>query len=383
MKASHPLPYSGHHAKCALWRCETSPAVTHRGVAFPLMAWTEPGYGRKAVDRAGKAFVDPAISLAGRAEARIIINNWRSSHSFPLNTLQMSLRKKARSVNSDALVAQRIKRLPSIRMKLERFPNMKLSQMHDLGGARAVLHDVAEVRKVEQAFLNSRHKHELSRHDDYISQPQSSGYRGVHLVYKYNSDRSDTYNGLRIELQLRSGLMHAWATAVETVGTFTKQSLKSSYGDYDFLRFFTLMGASLAAEEGTPFPPGVPGDIDAVHTEIRLLSEQLKIIERMEAYRLGLREAEVGSQTGAYSLLQLDISASVLTITSFRHLAEATAAFDAAELATSEQNEDEVMQDAVLVSVDSLNNLRSAYPNYFLDTSTFLERVKRIAGPTG
>lgn len=347
------------------------------------MAWTVPGYGRKAVDRAGKVFIDPSASPGDRAEARIIINNWRSSHSFPLNTLQMSLRKKARSVNADALVAQRIKRLPSIRMELDRFPNMKLSQMHDLGGARAVLETVDEVRQVERSFLDSKHKHELPRHDDYISNPQSSGYRGVHLVYKYNSDRSDTYNGLRIELQLRSRLMHAWATAVETVGTFTKQSLKSSYGDHDFLRFFALMGAALAAEEGTQFPPGVPDDIDEVHAEIRLLSEQLKIVERMEAYRLGLREAEVNAQIGAYSLLQLDIGASVLTITSFRKLSDATAAFDAAELATSEQSEDEVMQDAVLVSVDSLNNLRSAYPNYFLDTSTFLERVKQINDSTG
>ena len=43
-----------------------------------------------------------------------------------------------------------------------------------------------------------------------------SGYRGVHLIYRYNSDRKTEYNTLLIEMQLRSQLQHAWATAVET-----------------------------------------------------------------------------------------------------------------------------------------------------------------------
>jgi hypothetical protein len=38
------------------------------------------------------------------------------------------------------------------------------------------------------------------------------------------------YNDLKIEMQLRSQYQHAWATAVETVGTFIGQALKSSIG---------------------------------------------------------------------------------------------------------------------------------------------------------
>lgn len=73
-------------------------------------------------------------------------------------------------------------------------------------------------------------KHELEAVDDYIADPRSSGYRGTHLIYRYFSDRVETYNGLRVEVQLRSHLQHAWATAVETVGTFLKQALKASQG---------------------------------------------------------------------------------------------------------------------------------------------------------
>lgn len=343
------------------------------------MSWVKPEHSRKEIDRAGKAFVDPTTPLAEKVAARAVINNWRSSHAFPLNTLRMSLRRKVNQVNPNALVAQRSKRIQSIRMKLERFPNMKLSQMHDLGGARAVLASVEEVRTVERSFLNGQHKHVLARHDDYIAAPQATGYRGVHLVYKYKSDKSSTYNDLRIEIQLRSQLMHAWATAVETIGTFTKQSLKSNRGSDDFLRFFALMSAAFAHDEGESGPPEVPSSIEEINSEIRALASQLRVVERMEAYRVGLRETERPDVGGAYTLLQLDIENSLLTINGYDSLPEATAAFDAVEsLSSSSAVEDELMFDAVLVSVGSINSLRAAYPNYFLDTTLFLDRLYEI-----
>ena len=64
---------------------------------------------------------------SGRADAlslepvNDVISNWRSSHSFPLNTLQVRLREKAKSIHGSAIVAQRLKRVPSIIQKLQRF----------------------------------------------------------------------------------------------------------------------------------------------------------------------------------------------------------------------------------------------------------------------
>ena len=51
--------------------------------------------------------------------------------------------------------------------------------------------------------------------DDYITTPKDSGYRGVHLIYRYYSDKNETFNGLKIEVQIRTALQHAWATAVD------------------------------------------------------------------------------------------------------------------------------------------------------------------------
>jgi hypothetical protein len=181
------------------------------------MVWAVPTYTRGEVDRAGCTLVDSSASFEALDAALTVINNWRSSHAFPLNTFQVGLRTKARQVDENALVAQRIKRLSSIEYKLERFPTMNMSQMQDIGGCRAVVSNVAHVRALLEVYQKSSLKHKLMRIDHYIDHPQVSGYRGVHLIYRYFSDRKTTYNGLQIEIQLRSQLQHAWATAVETV----------------------------------------------------------------------------------------------------------------------------------------------------------------------
>jgi ppGpp synthetase/RelA/SpoT-type nucleotidyltranferase len=164
------------------------------------------------------------------ATALNVVNNWRSCHAFPLNTMQMGLRRIARQIDDSPLVAQRIKRLSSIELKLRRFPTMTMSQMQDLGGCRASVADLPRVLRLAEALRRSRVKHRLHTIDNYIERPQNSGYRGVHMIYRYYSDKSVTYNGQKIEIQLRSAIQHSWATAVETVGTFTRNALKSSIG---------------------------------------------------------------------------------------------------------------------------------------------------------
>jgi hypothetical protein len=212
--------------------------VAGLGAVHPRRRPREQPPSRTRVDKAGTAYVNPATSPEKRELALAVINNWRSSHAFPLNTLQVSLRTRARHVDPDALVAQRIKRLPSIRANLERIPGMSLSRMQDTGGCRAVVQSVDEVAALFEKYRSGNGRHADVRCDDYLfDQPKPSGYRGIHLVYSYKSDRKATFNGLRIEVQLRSRLQHAWATAVETVGTFTRQALKSSQGAEDSLQF--------------------------------------------------------------------------------------------------------------------------------------------------
>jgi len=352
----------------------TVPASSDSRIEWPLMVWASPAYSRTKVDQAGRTYIDPSATREERELALTVISNWRSSHSFPLNTLQMNLRNSAAKCDRDPTVAQRIKRLPSIRHKLERIPGMKLSRMQDIGGCRAVVSSVQSVEKLLDYYKSeTRVKHRLIREDQYIEKPKASGYRGVHLVYRYFSDRNETWNGLAIEMQLRSRLQHAWATAVETVGTFTQQALKSSWGDEEWLRFFAFMGSALALREGTPVVPGTPTG-DKLTKELRRYAKKLEIIDRLTAYGQAVRFTEEATDLpkGHTFLLELDISGKVLTYRSYQSPQIAAEEYSAIERAI----EGQPGKDAVLVKVESIASLRRAYPNYFLDTRVFLESVR-------
>lgn len=148
----------------------------------------------------------------------------------PLHVLYMNLRGKAGS-RSDILVAERLKRLESIVGKLQRESGMQLSRMQDLGGCRVVLPTLDEVYSFSEKFQKSRIRHEFKNEKDYIKEPKKSGYRSLHLVYKFKTDtpEKDIYNqySMLIELQFRTHLQHIWATALETIGLFTNQALKA------------------------------------------------------------------------------------------------------------------------------------------------------------
>ena len=257
-------------------------------------AWAVPAFTRGEVDRAGRLLAQNGVAADPLVigHALDVIDNWRSSHSFPLNTFQMTLRNRAASICERPIVARRLKRVPSIFAKLRRFPTMKLSQMQDIGGARAVLPGLAEIEALRDLYRH-RTKHRFVGEKDYVKNPKTSGYRSIHIVYRYRSDRKETYNGLHMELQLRTRRQHAWATAVETVGTFLGQSLKSSEGRDDWLRFFELAGSGFALAEGTPAGPNVPNAPATLVAEIRSAARRLQVKQKLEAFRRVLVVTEV------------------------------------------------------------------------------------------
>lgn len=334
--------------------------------------WTSPVYSRTAVNRAARTYMDTNASDVDRELALLIMNNWRSSHRFPLNTFQMTLRRRAREIDSDALVAQRIKRLPSIRQKLELRPAMEFARMQDLGGCRAVVADLFSAEQLVDRFLNGAQKHRLVRHDNYVESPRDSGYRGHHLVYKYVGKDTRLWDGLSIELQIRSRLQHAWATTVETVSMFTQQSLKSSIGEPDWLRFFALMSSEIASIERCNLVPGTPADVESLRHELGGLATQLDVLMRLTAFDRTLQTIEqdlAGSQHRYYllELTFLDDGGATLRTQGARRLAEAQDLYEAAER-VSERFRD---RDVVLVTVESFEQLKRAYPNYYADTRTF------------
>lgn len=73
---------------------------------------------KKSVRKAGISLRDGVDD----EKTRKIISEWRSAHSYPINTIQALIRKKIREGKfSSTLIAQRLKRLASIQTKLQRF----------------------------------------------------------------------------------------------------------------------------------------------------------------------------------------------------------------------------------------------------------------------
>ena len=126
-----------------------------------MAEWVKREHGKGAIDRAG-AFLVPWWSGQAKLdwgeipEAYEIIENWRTSDAMPLLTFRMALGNRAKRVEPKAIVAQRLKRYSSVMNKLVREPQMKLSQMQDLGGCRAILSDVLTVERLFHAYRGTR-----------------------------------------------------------------------------------------------------------------------------------------------------------------------------------------------------------------------------------
>ena len=350
------------------------------------MAWAVPEHTRSQVNAAGTALISPSSSPDAARRALGVVNNWRASHSVPLNAVRANLRNHVVAESGEeALIAQRLKRLSSIEAKLRRSHHMQLARMQDVGGCRAVLPSTGSVRNVVRRFERSRTNHELLRRYDYMTQPRASGYRGVHLVYGYRTKRekNTVYNGMRIEIQLRSRLQHAWATAVETVDTFSGQALKSSEGSEDWLRLFALMGTELAFQEGLPPVPGTPGDRGMLRRELARSAMDLDAIARLEAYGHALKVLEGDIRNGRAACFHIYLERSGENTASVRwneysenEQEEAIRAYEEVESAIRHFPGGET----VLVQVSSIDALRRAYPNYFADTSVFVAALRQAIG---
>lgn len=329
-------------------------------------------YSKSQAKKAGKIFTNPNSTDVEKETALDIINNWRASHSFPLQVLYVHLR---RTSNDNIIVAQRLKRLHSITQKLIRFPNMSLTSMQDIGGCRIIVNSIDEVYDIVSKLKKSRMRHTLKEEYDYLKEPKVDGYRSYHIVYSYNSDRNKIYNGLFIEIQVRTHIQHLWATAVETIDTFTNESLKLGKGSQENKKFFVLVSKLLQLYEECGY------DLNTIKNSNQLndflnFNETQKIIEKLISIKTAgeVLENINASDIQGYYLLKFDRESGSVTVTSFpkKQLDKATEEYDKLERNSTES------KNIVLVSTSSFKSLKQAYPNYFADIGEFLSLMKKF-----
>lgn len=212
-----------------------------------------PGPSKEAVNRSGRLIADllvdwrlPESERKGvfaatptheMDQAFEMIDWWRGLHAKPLTSVSANLRHYVKP-HGHILVTQRLKRLPTVIDKLLREPKMKLSQMADIGGCRALLHDQAAVYNVAKRL---RKNWDITRTRDYAAEPKTSGYRAVHLIVRRK--------GRLIEVQLRTPTQDEWANQVEEDSRRVGRDFKGGKGQSEVRDYYVVISELLALRE--------------------------------------------------------------------------------------------------------------------------------------
>ena len=209
-------------------------------------------YSRNTINKSGKVLLAGPEMGFPYTDANLVVEDWRKLHMIPLQELVEDVtRVLADGGVQAAFSSHRLTRMTSIIAKLRHNPGMGLGGLQDIGGARFVFEDIDSLLKAQKIISQASFEHFVTDREpyDYVAKPKASGYRSIHFTYKYVSDNDD-YDGLRVELQIRTRLQHDWAMAVETAELISKSSLKASLGDENWLSFLKLSSAVFAQKEG-------------------------------------------------------------------------------------------------------------------------------------
>jgi len=181
-------------------------------------------------------------------EAVEIIAAYRSHYSEPMGRVEQTLREISTEISSGSQITSRLKRLPTIIKKLNRPDNTDLSRLQDIGGCRVVVGYPRALRILEDRIRQKYGTQLDNRGRDYIVAPRPSGYRALHMIVREAS------SGLKIEIQLRTEIMHEWAQLVESFSSVFADDFKQE-GTHPVQEFMALQSKMMARKENLgPMP---------------------------------------------------------------------------------------------------------------------------------
>jgi len=322
-----------------------------------------PGGSRSKVNEAGDKV------RQGNATWKDIetIEEWRAAHRAVLNTFQAILRTRTRY--SKAIVAQRHKRRNTIYGKLKRFPKMQLARMDDVAGCRVIFPNMVELHEFRKKLHKARFNHKRKNKDDkydYIKKPKNTGYRGIHDVYAYDvrSESGKNLKGLLVEIQYRTNIQHAWATAVEVIGFITESQPKFEEGDRRYQDAMSLASEILArAYESCKGPCPELSDSELVKKFLEIDSE-LGLLKTLKG--LNAADSFITEKKNTILIFSEDGN---LEIKAYKGATEALKALFKIE-------KELPSCDVVLVKADTSEEVRYAFKNYFTDAKDFIKYIE-------
>jgi hypothetical protein len=215
------------------------------------------------------------------------------------------------------------------------------------------------------ARFDHKRRNELDKYD-YIKHPKDTGYRGIHDVYEYDvrSRVGKPLAGLYVEIQYRTLVQHAWATAVELIGFVTESQPKFQEGDKRYETAMALASEILARsfEKSTgPFP--LLDNREVVRRFVDL-DHDVGLLRTLR----GLNAADKAVTENRNAILIFS-PAGDLEVQTFRDATDALQALFELERKFPDR-------DIVLVRADTSDEVRLAFKNYFSDARDFIRLVE-------
>ena len=353
-----------------------------------MAKFVSPPLSKRAVNRSGEKIAD---KLADHDDI-LLVDQWRASHAYVLNTFQIFFKRRIADHDRDIEFAQRLKRRNTIIDKLQRrnekgdrligdvtsmqdFAGCRLifSDMHKLNSFREFLHSSEKMRSV---FHVLRHAEEPDKFN-YFESPKWTGYRGIHEVFihrprphRKGEDVAKPWRNLLCEIQYRTRIQHAWATALEISDFLDGERTKFALQEDDLnprVNFFRLVSELLARYHENAAHAIPELSINDLRNQIRDLDANLGIMGRLRA----MRAVEDFPQLKRHNVLNVVMGRGgepTLEVFVFNN------SVDAIEKSQELESSSESLN-AVYVASDRPAELRKAYKNYFNDPLDFVELV--------
>ncbi|MEN2787017.1 hypothetical protein ACFOKI_08140 [Sphingomonas qilianensis] len=178
-----------------------------------------------------------------------------------------------------------------------------------------------------------------------------------------------------MEVQYRTRVQHAWATALEISDIVDGQKTKFDLDDTDRVKFFALASEILARHHEGVSNAMTGRETEELCIEFDKLEKQLGILQRLHALKAsgGFDKIKRHNVLNVVRDAEGSIGLEILTFSS-----PADAIDKASEL---ESNSDSL--NAVYVRADNPGQVRSAYRNYFNDPVDFVRLINEAVSSHG
>ena len=355
-------------------------------VRSKMSIWSPPPESKSAVRRAGKAISEGNATT----EDYDLVDQWRSSHGYVINNIQIWLKRHIAKQSYNVEFAQRLKRRNTVIDKLQRknaagIPLIAdVVAMHDFAGCRLIFETLEDLKNFRSYMASpavmKNVKHELKyppEKYDYIEHPKSTGYRGIHDVYRHlprGSNRVEgkkPWDGLMVEVQYRTRAQHAWATAVEISDLVDGERTKFEMDQSKRGEFFAIASEIIARKQENMERAFVGQTTGELQRRLQALEAELTILQRLSVLKQFEDEEKLQRHTVLNVYKKADGTAG-LEVIPFKTSAPAIAKATELESSNSSLN-------AVYVRADNPKQLRSAYRNYFNDPIDFVKIIQEEA----